>query len=201
MTDFSDSLKTHLSFIARSVELYDQGHKDEALRIAVSLRVMFHDTKSSTSLLTHLGGKSSVHLRSTFVSQKSMNADYGGVHWHTVIPVMLTSQGVQAPTSSWPTRSIMLIDDWWKEEIWLEGTIALSRKDIILSAANQDGGAHVDANPSQKTMKAKRGPEATVYVNGKPLDSGMQNHHFPLIRQMAYEILESNELYAIAQSS
>lgn len=201
MSDFSENLKTHLSFIARSCELYDQGHKEEALRVAVSLRVMFHDTPHSISLLKHLQRKESIHIISTFASQKSMNAEYGNVHWHTVIPVMLTSQGVQAPMNSWPTRSVLLIDDWWQEQIWLERPIALSRKDIILSAANQDGGAHVDANPNEKTKKVKRGPEATVRINGKLLEGGMSNHHFPLIRQMAYEVLESKELYELAHST
>ena len=167
MSDFSENLKTHLSFIVRSCELYDQGHKEEALRVAVSLRVMFHDTKRSISLLKHLQRKESIHLISTFVSQKSMSAKYGNVHWHSVIPVMLTSQGVQAPMNSWPTRSVLVVDDWWQEQIWLEGPIALSRKDIILSAANQDGGAHVDANPNEKTQKVKRGPETTVRINGR----------------------------------
>ncbi|WP_036302142.1 hypothetical protein [Methylotenera sp. L2L1] len=201
MNDFSENLKTHLSFIARSCELYDQGHKEEALRVAVSLRVMFHDTAHSISLLKHLQRKESIHLISTFASQKSMSAEYGNVHWHTVIPVMLTSRGVQAPTNSWPTRSVLVIDDWWQEQIWLEGAIALSRKDIILSAANQDGGAHVDANPNEKTRKVKRGPDATVRINGKLFEGGMSNHHLPLIRQMAYEVLECKGLYELAKST
>jgi hypothetical protein len=201
MSDFSENLKTQLSFIARSCELYDQGYKEEALRIAVSLRVMFHDTTRSISLLKHLQRKESIHLISTFVSQKSMNDEYGNVHWHTLIPVMLTSQGVQAPINSWPTRSILVLDDWWQEQIWLEGPIALSRKDIILSAANQDGGAHVDANPNEKTKKVKQGPEAAVIINGRPLKGGMSNHHLPLIRQMAYEVLECKELYELAHNT
>jgi hypothetical protein len=197
MSDFSENLKTHLSFIARSCELYDQGYKEEALRIAVSLRVMFHDTIRSTSLLKHLQKKESINLISTFVSQQSMSAKFGNMNWHTVIPLMLTSQGVQVPINSWPTMSVLVVDDWWQEQIWLEGPIALSRKDIILSAANQDGGAHVDANPNEKTKKVKRGPETTVMINGKPLEGGMSNHHLPLIRQMAYEVLECKELYRL----
>jgi hypothetical protein len=199
MSDFSENLRTHLSFIARSCELYDQGHKEETLRVAVSLRVMFHDTNRSVSLLKHLQRKDTLHLISTFVSQKSMSAEYGNIHWHTVIPVMLTSQGVQAPMTSWPTRAVLLIEDWWQEQIWLEGSIALSRKDVILSAANQDGGAHIDANPNENTKRVKRGPEVTVAINGMPLKGGMGNHHFPLIRQMAYEVLESKELYELVQ--
>jgi hypothetical protein len=69
MSDFHAHLKTHLGFLARSCIAYDQGHLEEALRMAVSLRVMFHDTQSSTSLLRHLGAKGRVRLKSTFVLQ------------------------------------------------------------------------------------------------------------------------------------
>ena len=100
-------------------------------------------------------------------------------------------------TNNWKTRSILLAEDWWNEQIWLEGQFALSRRDIVLSAANQDGGAHVDSNPSAKTKKLKAGPMGTVIINGKPLEGGLRNHH-PLIRQIAYEVLSSNELCSLA---
>ena len=194
MSAFRAHLKTHLDFLARSCSAYDEGHRVEALRMAVSLRVMFHDTQASTSLLTHLGAKGSVHLNSTFVSQKSMEKKFPGFTWHTVLPVMLTSQGVKAPTSSWEVRSVLLAEDWWTEEIWLESGRALARRDVVLSAANQDGGAHVDSNPSAKTKMVKSGPSGEVMVNGVPLAGGMENHHYPLIRQMAYEVSTSAEL-------
>ncbi len=57
-TEFTEQLKRHLGFLERSCAAYDSGHQEEALRIAVSLRVLFHDTQhSSVSLLSHLGIK------------------------------------------------------------------------------------------------------------------------------------------------
>ena len=198
MNEFSESLKAHLAFLARSCELYDQGYKEEALRLAVSLRVIFHDTKQSTSLLQHLNLKDKIKLISTFVSPKSMGDRFGNIIWHTVIPLMLTSNGVKAPTNTWSARSNLLIDDWWNEEIWVENVLKLSRKDIVSSAANQDGGAHLDANPSTKTRALKTGPIVTVKINGKLVEDGLTNHHYPLIRQISYEVLKSNELFMSA---
>jgi hypothetical protein len=198
MSQFNKNLRTHLSFISRSCELYDDGHTEEALRIAVSLRVIFHNTNNSTSLLKHLNKKDSVSLISTFVSQKSLGSRYGNIQWHTIIPVMLTSDGVKPPTDNWKTRSILSAEDWWNEQIWLEGQFALSRKDIVLSAANQDGGAHVDSNPSAKTRKLRAGPKGTVIINEKMLAGAMTNHHHPLIRQFAHEVLSSDELCSLA---
>ena len=201
MSEFRKHLKTHLDFLGRSCIAYDQGHLEEALRMAVSLRVVFHDTQSSTSLLSHLEAKERIRLNSTFVSQRSMEKDFPGVQWHTVLPVMLTSGGVKAPTDTWEVRSVLAAENWWNEGVWLEGPIALSRRDIVLSAANQDGGAHVDKNPSAKTKMMKAGPRITVKVNGRPLDTGMVNHHYPLIRQMAFEVTTSQEMQELAREA
>jgi len=48
------NLKMQLDFLNRSCLSYDQGFQDESFRIAVVLRVLFHNTKKSTSLLHHL---------------------------------------------------------------------------------------------------------------------------------------------------
>ena len=47
-------LGSHIGFLERSSRDYDAGHEDESLRLATSMRVVFHDTRSSTSLLTDL---------------------------------------------------------------------------------------------------------------------------------------------------
>lgn len=201
MSEFHKHLKTHMEFLQRSSIAYDEGHVEEALRMAVSLRVLLHDTKASTSLLSHLGVKATTRLKSTFVSQTSMETELPGFKCHTVLPVMLTSAGVKPPMDTWEVRSVLLADDWWNESIWLEGAVTLSRRDIVLSAANQDGGAHVDENPNAKTKMVKAGPRITVTVNGKPLESGMVNHHYPMIRQMAFEVTTSPEMQKLIREA
>jgi hypothetical protein len=47
-------LREQLGFIERSTRFFDEGHEEEALRLATTMRVLFHDTALSTSLLTHL---------------------------------------------------------------------------------------------------------------------------------------------------
>lgn len=201
MSEFRKHLKTHLDLLARSCIAYDQGHLEEALRMAVSLRVMFHDTHSSTSLLAHLGAKETTSLKSTFASKKSMERDFPGFRGLTILPIMMTSAGVKAPTDIWEVRSILTAEEWWSEGIWLEGGTALSRRDIVLSAANQDGGAHVDDKPSAKTKMIKAGPQITVTVNGKLLEPGMENHHYPLLRQMAFEVTTSEKIRELAREA
>jgi hypothetical protein len=61
--------------------------------------------------------------------------------------------------------------------------------------ANQDGGAHVDATPSKKTAELIDGVGnfATVQ-HGKVISRKLDNQHFPLLRQFAYEALASPDV-------
>jgi hypothetical protein len=50
---YVELLRRHLRFMQRSADAYDVGFHDDATRIAVSIRVLLHDTRKSTSLLRH----------------------------------------------------------------------------------------------------------------------------------------------------
>ncbi len=67
MTDRSlaDQLRRQIGFMQRSADMYDNGYDDESIRIATAIRVLVHDTRSSTSLFTMLGVKASLTLLST----------------------------------------------------------------------------------------------------------------------------------------
>ena len=52
--DFMKQLDKQVRYIETSAKAYDAGDTDEAIRIATSLRVILHQTKSSTALLSHL---------------------------------------------------------------------------------------------------------------------------------------------------
>ena len=66
-----ERLKQNVGFIRRSCELYDQGHKEEAIRIATALRVLLHDTRRSVSLLKHLKVKGITKLNSSCAPQRT----------------------------------------------------------------------------------------------------------------------------------
>ena len=62
--DFRAQLDDQLRFIKTSCQQYDAGHVREGVRIATSLRILFHQTIKSTSLLTHLSA-TNIKLLST----------------------------------------------------------------------------------------------------------------------------------------
>ncbi|MCL4548203.1 MAG: hypothetical protein M1495_06515 [Bacteroidetes bacterium] len=191
-----DQLKRQIDFIRRSCEAYDNGYKDDALRLAVSIRVLFHDTPQSISLLNQLGVKNKIHLISTMsieIPDIENKKEYNTIY----IPIMLTSEGVKPPLEESDRRKLLTVDEWWDEPVMIQLN-SFSRKDIVLSAANQDGGAHVDDNPSKKTKELKEGVGTlTITIDGNSKTEKLINHHFHLLRQLGYELLNSRELVSL----
>lgn len=193
MTDFLSQIRRHIGFLERSCASYDEGHFEEALRIATSLRVLFHDTRSSTSLLTHLGIKSSVLVLSTFQLGYRKNKETGT--FTASIPVFLDKLGGSRPAISRSQRhEFISVSEWWSEIIAFMHD-KLSRKDIVLAAANKDGGVHVDARPDKKTQNLIKGFWTIKReVCGKVIEQRLDKDHLSFLRQFAYEVLNSPDI-------
>lgn len=190
--DFIKQLRRHIVFLARSCTSFDAGHTEEALRIAVSLRVMFHDTKNSTSLLAHLGLQSALVL-STF--EPGFRENKEDRTFGATIPILINSLGERAvPLGNARRHEFIAASEWWGEVIACTN-YKVSRKDVVLAAANQDGGAHVDATPDKKAETLIRG-SLTIrrVVAGKIIEQRINNDHFPILRQLGYEVLNSPDL-------
>ena len=109
--DFIEQLRRHIKFLERSCAAFDAGHAEEALRIAVTLRVLFHDTTKSTSLLTHLGLKSSALVLSSLKPGYEENKKDGT--FRVTIPVMFNSLGVRkAPLSRARRHDFITASEW-----------------------------------------------------------------------------------------
>src|SRR5262245_44528237 len=128
---------------------------DEGLRIAVSLRVLFHDTSASTSLLTHLGIRPTTKVLTTFDPGYTENKQSGLIS--IAVPFWVDSSGARTPPLGDDGRHDFIPATEWWDEVVMATSHKFSRKDIILAAANQDGGAHVDARPSPKTRSLVQG--------------------------------------------
>jgi len=86
----------------------------------------------------------------------------------------------------------------WQETVISQNTRA-SRKEIVLGAANQDGGAHVDSNSNAKIRELKEGVRTfTLRRDGVVVsEQKLTDHHFPMLRQIGYEVLNSPDLATI----
>lgn len=205
MVDFRDQLRRQIAFLKNSCQLYDQGHVEEAVRIAVTLRVLFHDSKSSVSLLQHLGSKSILLLSTAteFVEDKEMP----NLCLVDLVASIPNFRGDSRPLLDKAYRTEKVpFHTWWRKELVIElkgGLGDLNRRDLVLAAANKDGGAHVDQALEPTYEKARLGAGISVEFvlkNGlPPVKLHFENVHFASLRQMGYEVLNSQALLALAR--
>lgn len=110
------------------------------------------------------------------------------------------------PKLSAATRSQEIdFDAWWNQEIvyvflLASQSVRLSRKRLVLVAANQDGGAHVDAQLDRQYEALESGAGWMMTRNpddGPPEKLPLRNGHLAALRQIGYEILHSPALLAL----
>lgn len=200
--DFHEQLRKQLSFLETSCVQYDAGNRDEGVRIAVSLRVLFHDTSSSTSLLKHLNAKQ-IQLLST-----AEDIPQGVRFWSNLTNLILAPPNAYAAFSpkldAAHTKRFIALQKWWDNElVYLIESGNITRRDVVLAAANNDGGAHVDAalNTEYKALLNGAGWKMTVNPdNGPSRDIVFQDAHLSALRQMGFEVLNSPDIYALSAS-
>lgn len=195
--DFPDQLRKQLEFISRSCEAFDAGANDEAVRIAQSIRVLLHQTSNSTSLLKHLKA-TTINLTSTQeeiglnevqrlgltdfrfqIGDGKPKAEFGA---HLSL-----THAIQFPVSKWWNQVVAVLDE----------STRLTRKDIVLAAANKDGGAHVAEKFPQNYARLKNPQGAITFTVGKVSYSVEPLYaRYAMIRQMGFELLNSPSLHS-----
>lgn len=81
---------------------------------------------------------------------------------------------------------------WWTMPVIKDGHGDLhSRKDLVLSRANKDGGAHVDPRVGGKYARLSRQNAMMQFKGSGDNLTPMENPVTPSIRQIAYEAAES----------
>jgi hypothetical protein len=169
-----DNLGRQIRYLERSCAIFDAGHEDEAQRIALTLRVLLHDTGHSTSLLKQLGTKDSLQFVDTALYRNELDNAYDAwvnqtqpgcvVAAKTPGEAGLVVQGLNpAGQPAWvaPLHTPRLpplhpaaastigvtkpFDQWWTSRAVETGEFDyFSRKDLVIIMANEDGGGHVD---------------------------------------------------------
>jgi hypothetical protein len=201
--DFPKQLDKQLRFIEASCKEYDAGNADEGIRIATALRVIFHTTPSSTSLLLHLGA-SCIKILSTAGKRPGTHPDgfwpaLVQIQWNLETNVLSCN-----PTFDCRPNAHRLLPTtvWWDSELVFYGCgKKYKRKQLVLHAANKDGGAHVDASlPAEYEWLINGADFSTNIVkgDGQEFPNKLPNPHLAYLRQMAYEVLQSTELLQLA---
>lgn len=181
----------HISFIRDSADNYDKGCEGEAKRIATSLRVLFHHTNHSVSLLSQLKKESSFFLLTTSTGYSPGNLLTSWV----LLTLKIENDHMSFIPSGFCKKDsnyFVTFEDWWNEIIFDDKENKFTRKDIVLYVADKDGGAHVDPVLDEKYAKlVKKNSLKWITSTGQ---TPINNPAYASIRQMATEVLLSVEL-------
>jgi hypothetical protein len=188
-TELEKHLDEQLGFLESSAASFDTGYEGEAKRLAVTLRVLLHDTKKSHSLLGQLGRKNATFFDSAFEFNPANLASHGGLVFVAVGPPRTR---YVAMLDDVPVSRFSPFDKWWAAQVFVDQERRiLTREDLVLIAANQDGGAHIDPGLDETYDKLSRenalGWVAVENGAARPMDGPER----AAIRQIAHEVLKT----------
>ncbi|PWB51758.1 MAG: hypothetical protein C3F06_10120 [Candidatus Methanoperedenaceae archaeon] len=190
--ELKSHLKEQIQFLSRSAKLYDEGFINEAKRMSVQLRILLHDTTKSTSLLTQLNKKDMLFYDHSWDDTPGNLMIFMGL----IAIEMGCGKGSFLPLlDKWSedTPRKKSFEDWWNKIVLDDrnGSI-LTRKNLVLTVADQDGGAHIDSKLDTAYGNITRHNSLRlefVSFNGK---KGFSNRiELASIRHIAYEVLIS----------
>ncbi len=213
LRSLSGHMRQQLDFLERSCRLFDEGHVNEAVRIAVVLRVLFHSTKTQTSLIRQMGTEN-IDLLSTCpkYNRPSPHPRQVGKNKfeakRSIFPgiVAVGTQLGETDPSEWAyrapldTRRVkrwMRFGDWWQEVVFAfpGGMKDITRAVIVPIVANKEG-AHVDLNLPDEYRVMITSPNLANLVEegGRLVVKPLKDYHLPALRQIGYEVLNSSAL-------
>lgn len=185
-----EHLEEQLEFLRRSGDAYDEGFKAEAKRLAVTLRLLLHDTGRSHSLLGQLGLKDRNFLSTAVPHRAENKLTHGGL---IVMAMGQADTEYVAPLDDCTTHRWLLFGEWWGETVFEDDqNNLLSREDLILTVANKDGGAHVDPELTEVYARLSR-DNSMAWVQKTPSGEERPIPHpeRAAVRQVAHEVLRT----------
>jgi len=194
-SDLERNLSEHLRFLLSSAQAYDNGFEGEAKRLAVSLRVLLHDTPMSKSLLGQLGRKNLLFLDtcSPFNPKNLLS-------FHGLVMIRVgTSEAHFIPhLDDFPPSvkpRMIGFEEWWNAIIIVDNNRnEMSRKDLILTMADQDGGAHVDPNLNQVYANLSRENSLGFNFFNQNGEKPIKGAELASVRQITHEFLNTIDL-------
>lgn len=205
--------RNQLEHLMDSCRAYDNGTIREAERIALAVRVLAHNTNHSLSVAKQLGVTAKQFFSTSFVEPGINYIPYMGLCtlriggdlttglFHAFLPILNMGKN-----NRW-----IGFDTWWNETALDDRRGGkLSRGDVILCVADNDGGAHLDDHLPQKYAAISRLNSLRVESAGDsvsiefsvppaaatidpPLDPhfdpfSLKNPVYATVRQIGYEI-------------
>lgn len=201
-----DDLKSHLfkqvKFLGASCQIYDEGGKDEAIRIANALAIIFESRSNNVSLIRQLSLEDKMHFEVYDCGIVPVEREISPTE-KTVSVNMLPSSlvGIKRrkgsatffPLLDAPIQKINKgFDEWWNQEpVVRSKDNYFTRRLIVAEVRDTDGGAHVDSkiNASYAHLREGSNLGCTRVTDG--IFHFIPDLHLAALRQIAYEALNS----------
>ena len=204
--DLIVKLQEQIELLQLNAENYDKGKTVTTLQIATGIRVLFHDTPKSTSLIKQICDIDGVDKNSfQMVSTKETEDDTKFfIFGDALIGVEICNGEMKCiPKLAESEQFLVPFSEWWSEDVvknvsnGIENATWISREDLIKLHANKEGGSHVD-NKKDKRITDVSSKEALGWTFFKLAINGERTEVDPsidqkkaTIRQVCYEVLIS----------
>lgn len=144
--DLVDHYNTTKSMLRSSCEGFDRGDRWEAVRIATATYSLVHDGgRNSRSILTQLNLRSGLRIPSRVdIKPGNFLPDTPLVFYRAKADGTSSCEPILGDRVGDRTEQLQF-PRWWDQIVLADGSrFQVSRKSLVFSLRNQDGGAHVD---------------------------------------------------------
>lgn len=124
-----------------ALEGFYAGNDVQALNVAVTIRVLLHETSRSKSLLSRLH---SDYWNLTIYDKPPLAPK---AFFALRTPLIISGDGTKRlirPEFDSDGYRLVPLNRWWNDEYQPLGPLRLSKREIVLNVAHKDGGAHID---------------------------------------------------------
>ncbi len=200
-------LTESVNWLISDAQLYDKGNFNAIKRSSVIIRTLFHDTQLSHSLIGQIE-KDKDHLNFNVSNRKIEHNEiiYYGSIFVAIFDFPYLSDGnyyntyLFDPEHHNANRTINF-STWWNDTVLKVLNTNFTRKKLILTIANQDGGAHYDPNLNSNYLNIINGSTGfNIIVSSSDLSIlGISNYskenvvfedaHLALMRQIVHETI------------
>ncbi len=188
-TELQAHLTEQIGFLERSAAAFDVGFDGEAKRLAGTLRTLLHDTGQSHSVLKQLDLKNRNFVDTAFVLDPTNLFSHGGL---VCVALGAPRTRYVAMLDNVPRTRRLPFSDWWNVPVFVDkARNVLTRKDLVLIAANQDGGTHVDPTLDERYDRLSHENALGYMAVENGAARPMEGPEKAAIRQIAHEVLKT----------
>ena len=197
--ELKSDLVEQLSLLQAYCGSFDFGKSEFAKPMATSLRLLLHQTPKSQSLLFQLRLRSGRYFtQAPPLVPGAVTSECNLVHYQIEVtkrgPIGRYVPNMEVVRHA---RKRIPFPEWWGNPVAksVQGE-TLSRRDIVCSVADADGGAHVDIAFSPLYSKFRSGEFLNFRIGVDGVDSLIGSPQYASIRTIAHESLLTLERYS-----